>query len=91
MKKIFIVTLLSIFYVSTISAEEIKCNTQLEKINPACSKVLKSAGSGLSKIFKGMHEISSNYQAKPNKKKFNLREFSEKHKTIGDTLGKSKK
>ena len=102
MKNIYISLLVIIFSISTINAEEPKCDTKLSKLKPACNigkamKGLKKNSENHKTIeeqLKGTEErkakIAERNERKKNKKKFNLREFSERHQTIGQSLGLAK-
>ena len=85
MKTIYIILLTLTFVVSQTFAEEVKCNTSLQKLKPTCN---------IGKAFDGLKKFSSKHKTieqslgldQKEKKKFNLKEFSKKHRTIKDTI-----
>ena len=88
MRKILVTIFILTFNISSVNAEEVKCDTVREKANPACSKILQDAGKGMGGLFKKM----TNFSKEDGKKKpFNLKEFSKKHKTVNDTVDVIKK
>ena len=101
MKKIYIIFIAITFFITSGNSEEVKCQTVLEKTNPACSKVLKGTGNAISGVFKGMKKFSEKHQTigqslGMKKKdgveaKKSLKEFSKEHKTINDTIKVIKK
>jgi len=101
MKKIYIIFITITFFITSGNSEEVKCQTVLEKTNPACSEILKSTGNAISGVFKGMKKFSKKHQTVGQslgmekkdevKTKKSLREFSKKHKTIDDTIKGIKK
>ena len=89
MKKIYIIILVLFTFLS-LKAAEIKCDTALQKVNPACSKILKSTGSKIGGAFDGMKNFSKKHQTigqtlNPDKDK-----KVEKKKTLAD-IGKDLK
>ena len=103
MKKLFLILVMLMFSTSLINAEEAKCETVKEKVNPACSKILKGAGDKVGGVFGKLKKFSSKHQTigqtlnggvikekKERKKKRTLREFSEDNQKI-DVKGLLKK
>jgi NADPH-dependent curcumin reductase CurA len=93
MKKLYMVALLLMLNITSLKAEEIKCETTAEKVNPACSKILKGVGSKVSGIFGGLKKFSAKHKTigqtvgiEKKEKSFNLKEFSKKNKTVNDTI-----
>jgi hypothetical protein len=97
MKKIYTFLLAITFSVSSVNAEEVKCNTLLEKVNPACSKTLKKTGTGLGKMFEGLKKFSDKHQTigqslgMEKKEKKSLKQITKENKTINDTINNFKK
>ena len=103
MRKILVTIFILTFNISSVNAEEAKCDTVREKANPACSKILKGAGNKVGGVFGKLKEFSSKHQTigqtlnggvikekKERKKKRTLREFSEDNQKI-DVKGLLKK
>jgi DICT domain-containing protein len=90
MKTIYIILLTLTFVVSQTFAEEVKCNTSLQKLKPACN---------IGKVFDGLKKFSAKHKTidqslgvnQKDKNKFNLKEFSKKHRTITDTIKSNEK
>tara|TARA_B110000967_G_scaffold172357_1_gene183367 strand:- start:3800 stop:4120 length:321 start_codon:yes stop_codon:yes gene_type:complete len=104
MRKILVTIFILTFNISSVNAEEAKCDTVREKANPACSKILQDAGKGMGGLFKKMTNFSKKHETigkslgieekkgeDGKKKAFNLKEFSKKHKTVNDTVDVIKK
>ena len=98
MKKLFLIPVILMFSTSLINAEEAKCETVKENVNPACSKILKGAGNKVGGVFGKLKEFSSKHQTigqslkgaglikekekGEKKKRRTLKEFSEDNQKI---------
>jgi hypothetical protein len=94
MKKIYVFILAITFSVSLVNAEEVKCNTVLEKVNPACSKILKKTGTKVGNMFKGLKKFSDKHQTVGQSlgiEKKSLKQITKENKTITDTINNIKK
>ena len=97
MKKIYIILFAAIFSFLSVSAEEVKCNTTLEKANPACSKILKKTGVSIGNVFKGLKGFSSKHQTigqsmgTDKKEKKSLEQITKENKYITDTINNNMK
>ena len=61
MKKIYIIILI-LFTFSSVKAAEKNCDTAMNKVDPACSKILKKGGSAMGNLFKSIKKFSSKHQ-----------------------------
>jgi len=61
MKKIYIIIIIA-FTFSSLKAAEKNCDTVMDKVDPACSKILKKSGSTMGNIFKSIKKFSSKHQ-----------------------------
>ena len=103
MKKLYLISVILMFSTSMVNAEEVKCETIKEKVNPACSKILKGAGDKVGGVFGKLKKFSSKHQTigqtlnggvtkekKEKKKRRTLKEFSADNQKI-DVKGILKK
>jgi hypothetical protein len=103
MKKLYLISVILMFSTSLVNAEEVKCETIMENVNPACSKLLKGAGDKVGGVFGKLKKFSSKHQTigqtlnggvikekKEKKKRRTLKEFSEDNQKI-DVKGILKK
>ena len=95
MKKLYLISVILMFSTSLVNAEEVKCETIMENVNPACSKLLKGAGDKVGGVFGKLKKFSSKHQTigqtlnggvikekKEKKKRRTLKEFSEDNQKI---------